>query len=194
MNGKPQLTSLFHTNAVAVFALLVFILTLPGCSNDMSRLESKIELMINKQDSNVPPPPKYEEFPRFTYISKSLRDPFQPPQKNQVPTGKSKNIKACKGPKPRLDRRRQPLEDYPLDSLRMVGTLERKGTRWALLRTKDGTIHRVRPDFYIGQNHGRITGILVNKILVQEIIQNRDNQYNNGCPYKLRPATIALSQ
>jgi len=186
----------FKIKRLAKVSLLFGIsLLISACSNDMTELESKIERLVSKQDSNVPPPPKYEEFPKFTYVARKLRDPFTPPRRSLPLAGKGKDLTAaCKQPKISSNRRRQSLEAHPLDSLRMVGTLKRLGTLWALLRTKDGTIHRVKPNYYIGQNHGKITGIADSKIMIQEIIENKDNEYNDGCPYRYRSASIALSR
>jgi len=72
--------------------------------------------------------------------------------------------------RPDLNRPREPLEEYPLDSLRMVGILELKGTRWALIKTPDETIHRVRVGNYMGQNHGRITRITETQVDLIEIV------------------------
>ncbi len=193
MSYKSFFTRNFSINTGRLLLVMLASLLLAGCSNDMTELETKVESLISKQDSNVPPPPKYTEFPKFTYVAQKLRDPFAPPR-NHLPIGTGKKSASCKGPKISSARRKQPLEAYSLDSLRMVGTLNRKGVLWALLRTKDGTIHRVRHNYYIGQNHGRITGISDGKISVREIITNRDNKFNDGCPYRYRSASIALSR
>ncbi|VAW74769.1 hypothetical protein MNBD_GAMMA12-3389 [hydrothermal vent metagenome] len=167
-----------------------------GCSNDMSQLENKVTTIITKKYSDPPPPPKYVEFPKFSYVSHT-RNPFQEPFKISPGKIKGNKSKQCKGQaKINTRRRPEPLEAHALDSLRMVGMLTLKGTRWALLRTKDGTVHRVKPDNYIGQNHGVIKKIMDSKIVLQEIVENRGINKDNSheCPYRVRTASIALSQ
>lgn len=58
-----------------------------------------------------------------------------------------------------MNRRREPLEEFPLDTLRMVGILERNQERWGLVQTRDGTVHRLKVGNYIGQNYGKIVAI-----------------------------------
>ena len=77
---------------------------------------------------------------------------------------------ATSGLRPNFDRRRESLEAFPLDSLRMVGTLERSENHFALIQDATGLIHRVQSGNYIGQNYGKITGIAEDKIEVLEIV------------------------
>ena len=80
------------------------------------------------------------------------------------------NVASNNGIKPDFDRPTEPLEEFPLDSLRMVGTLEQREDQWALINDTDGTIHRVQPGNYAGQNHGKIIRITDFEIELTEII------------------------
>ena len=91
------------------------------------------------------------------------------------------------GLRPDLDRVREPLEDFPLDTLRMVGTLDINETVYGLVQTSDGLIHRVIPGNYLGQNDGRITDISESEILLVEIISDGIGGYIE------RDAAIGLS-
>ena len=73
------------------------------------------------------------------------------------------------GIRPDTLRPREELENFELDSLRMVGTVRQEGVVWALLNAKDGTIHRVRVGNYLGKNYGKIVNILDNQIELVEI-------------------------
>lgn len=167
-----------------------------GCSNDMSALQDKITTIVTKKYSDPPPPPKFVEFPKFNYVAQK-RDPFEEPNKKRVKKVDGSKSKRCLG-QAKIDprRRREPLEAHALDSLRMVGMLELKGVKWALLKTKDGTVHRVRPNNYIGQDHGIIMQISDVKVVLREIVENRGANLDadNECPYRVRNASIALSQ
>jgi type IV pilus assembly protein PilP len=74
------------------------------------------------------------------------------------------------GIKPDFDRPSEPLEEYPLDSLRMVGTMQKGQETWALILDKDGAIHRVQPGNYMGQNYGKITRVTESEVDLTEII------------------------
>jgi len=179
-----------------LMCITVLVMLASGCSNDMSQLENKVTNIITKKYSDPPPPPKYIEFKKFSYVAQT-RNPFQEPFQKRAGKIDGEKSKHCEG-QVKIDprRRREPLEAHALDSLRMVGMLELKGTRWALLRTKDGTVHRVRPNNYIGQNHGIIKTISDGKIVLREIVENIgiNKDSNHGCPYRVRTASIALSQ
>jgi len=178
--------------------LLIGFLAMLGtaCSNDIAKLEGKVTEIINRKYSDPPPPPKYVEFPKFSYVAQA-RDPFQEPRSKRAKKIDGSKAKRCQGQaKINPRRRREPLEAFALDSLRMVGVLELKGITWALLQTKDGTVHRVKPNHFIGQNHGRVTMVSGSKVVLREIVENvgSNRDEDTDCPYRVRNATIALSQ
>ncbi len=71
-----------------------------------------------------------------------------------------------------MNRRRDPLEDYPLDALKMVGTLTRGNQSWAVIQAPDGAVHRAKLGDHMGQNFGMVTKITENKVDLVELIQN----------------------
>jgi type IV pilus assembly protein PilP len=91
------------------------------------------------------------------------------------------------GLKPDLQRRREPLESYPLDTLRMVGTLEQAGLRYALLQA-DKTVLRVKVGNYVGQNFGMISRITESAVELKEIVQDASGEWIE------RPATLELQE
>jgi type IV pilus assembly protein PilP len=175
---------------------------LSGCTYDMTDLDRDIDKMYeNARRYKIKPLPPYVEAQPYRYNKLGLRDPFRPPfTRNRFPGKISADERArrCKGaPIPNPRRPREILESYSLDSLRMVGILNQKGVTWALLQSKDGTIHRVRKGNYIGQNHGKIVGVSDSEVKVSEIVENLnqdDIAYNGGCPYRSRQASVALSK
>ena len=151
--------------AAAVAAALAVLLA--GCAGDMSDLEAWVQEVQSRQKGRIEPLPEVKPYESFTYAAQDLRDPFTPPSEEAilpVLVGSGSKVR------PNLNRPREPLEEYPLDSLRMVGILELKGTRWALIKTPDDTIHRVRVGNYMGQNHGRITRITETQVDLIEIV------------------------
>lgn len=139
-----------------------------GCSGDMSDLRNYVEKIKQRPGEDVPPIPEFEPYQSFAYVPEELRDPFRPQEgfaQADQPSGEStSNLK------PDADRRKEPLESYPLDSLDMVGTLQRNGRQWALMRDPDGTVHQVMEGNYLGQNYGRITDVASTKVQLVEII------------------------
>src|SRR3954462_15818174 len=114
----------------------------------------------------IPPLPDVKPYEAFTYSAFDLLDPFKP-RKIEPPKGSGSGSLA-----PDFNRRRDPLEAYPLESLRMVGTLEQSKQMFALVRAPDNTLFRVRSGNYVGQNFGRIVGIAEASVKLKEIVQD----------------------
>jgi type IV pilus assembly protein PilP len=110
-----------------------------------------------------------KKFTPFSYTGKEELDPYNPTKltvafaKQQANTGS--------GIKPDLDRRKEPLESYPLDSIKMVGTLEKPGLSYALLQV-DKTVFQAKVGNYIGQNFGMITKITETEVELKEIVRD----------------------
>ena len=88
---------------------------------------------------------------------------------------------------PELDRRKQPLEAYPLDTMSMVGSLNRQGQLVALVKV-DNLLYQVRPGQYLGQNYGRITKISETEVVLREIVQDAVGEWIE------RPAALQLQE
>lgn len=148
--------------------LLVAALSLTACSGDMDDLDAYINEIKARPGGRIEPLPEITPYEVFTYVAdaEGLRSPFVPdaPQSNAGT--------ADGGTRPDRDRSREYLESFPLDTLRMVGTLELGGTHFGLVQTSDGLIHRVVPGDYIGQNDGRIVEVTESEIELVEIISD----------------------
>jgi type IV pilus assembly protein PilP len=138
-----------------------------GCSSDMDELDAYINKVKARQGGRIEPLPEITQYVDFAYIAdaQGFRSPFQPdsPQVNS----------SANGTRPDLERSREYLETFPLDTLSMVGTMRIGDTNYGLvLAAVDGLIHRVTPGNYVGQNDGRITEISESEIVVVEIISD----------------------
>ena len=122
----------------------------------------------------------------FLFDPEGLRDPFSPIEKNLEDM--ADQVVVTNGVQPDLNRHKEELEGYSLDTLRMVGTVQMTGVLWALIRVSDGTIHRVSEGNYLGRNHGRILRILQDKIEIMEIIREPQGTWRE------RQVAIALSE
>jgi type IV pilus assembly protein PilP len=117
----------------------------------------------------IPKVSEPKRFIPFMYAGKTTVDPFSP-SKLAVALAKMQGGSG-NGFKPDLDRRREPLESYPLDQLRMVGTLEKPGLTYVLLQA-DRTVFQAKVGNYVGQNLGMITKITDSEVELKEIVQD----------------------
>ena len=131
-------------------------------------LELYVAEVKNQQRSSIEPLPEFEPYESFNYQADDLRDPFTEPTFSQ-PRATTRQASG-NGIKPDFERSAEPLEEFPLDALRMVGTLEQHDDTWALIKDTDGTIHRTQPGNYAGQNHGKIYRVTEYEIGLTEII------------------------
>jgi type IV pilus assembly protein PilP len=144
-----------------LLALLVMLLV--ACGGDMSDLEGYIAEVKQRKGGPIEPLPQIKPYETFRYRAETMRSPF-------VPDAQQANAAMPAGPTPIINRNKEYLEQFPLDTLSMVGTLERQGDVYGLVQTQDGMVHRVVPGNYIGQNDGRIVGVTDSGIEVEELI------------------------
>jgi type IV pilus assembly protein PilP len=149
-------------------ALAIFGLALGGCSGDMDDLDEYINTVKARPGGRIDPLPEITPYEVFIYSADAagFRSPFIP-DSPQAAAGM-----ASSGTRPDMERSREFLEQFPLDTLRMVGTLSQGDTAYGLVQTSDGLIHRVVPGNYMGQNDGRITNINDSEIELIEIISD----------------------
>src|SRR5690606_8103366 len=124
------------------------------------------------------PLPVMKQFETFEYAAQGLRDPFSAPIATRDGSGA--------GPRPDPDRRKEVLEAFPLDSLNMVGTMDSGQGVVGLIMAPDRVTHRVRPNNYLGQNEGRITGVFEDRIELVELLPDGAGGWQE------RQASIAL--
>lgn len=147
-------------------------LALASCSGEQ---HSDLRQFVKDSDSlprgRIPPLPEVKPYEPFEYAAFDLVDPFVA-RKIEPP-------KSAKGD-PRLpdpNRRKGPLESFPLENLKMVGTLSQKREVFALIKTPDNNLYRVRAGDFMGQNFGRITDITESAVKLKELIQDSGNDW-----------------
>ncbi len=146
----------------------VLALAATGCAGGMADLEAYIAEVKSRPAPPLDPLPVMQQFETFEYAAQDLRDPFSNPTTEQTAAEGS-------GLRPDPDRRKEPLEAFPLDGLDMVGTLGEGGALIGLIMDPDRVIHRVTGGNYMGQNDGRITGIYEDKIELIELVPDGNN-------------------
>ena len=164
------------------FIPLVVPLLLSGCVNkDMSDLQDFVAEVKSRPAAGIEPIPEIKQVVGFVYLANSRRDPFT---RQEDDVGTTETV-LDNGIRPDPNRRKEELEAYSLDQLRMVGTLEQDDQTWGLLKTSEGTIHRVAAGNYIGQHDGRITRISEEKIELIELVPT-------GSGFLEKEAAVAL--
>lgn len=163
--------------------LAALALGLAACSQDMSDLQQFIEQTRASSVGSVKPIPQFKPYQSFTYSAGELRDPFEP----DANLKDNEQIKTSLV-NPDSTRPREELENFPLDTLSMVGTLEQKGQRWGLIKDPQNVVHRVQVGNYMGQNEGRIIAIDDNAVHLVEIIPDGIGGYIE------RDASIAIGE
>lgn len=159
---------------------LFFAIGLSACGDGGDDLDQYINEVKKRPGGRIEPLPEITPYEGFSYVAdvQGMRSPFRPDTPQSAGRG---------GPRPDVERSREYLESFPLDTLGMVGTLNINETMYGLVQTADGLIHRVIPGNYMGQNDGRITEISESEIAVIEIISDGIGGYIE------RDAAVGLS-
>jgi type IV pilus assembly protein PilP len=155
---------------------------LSACGGRDDDLRAYIDEVKARPGGRIEPLPPVEPAPTFVYEPGTRRSPFRPdaPQRRM-----SNDPNAVDGPD--QNRPREFLEQFPLDTLRMVGTLADRRASFGLIQTTDGLVHRVTVGNHMGQNFGRIISISDSEIQLVETISDGLGGYLE------RPAAIALA-
>lgn len=167
--------------------IICIALVLGGCvqQRSMQDLHEDVARIKARAPTPIDPIPQIKQAETFLYVADNRRSPFNP---STEPEEVSDAVAKGDGPRPDPNRRKEELEGYPLDTLNMVGTLEKQSDYWGLVQTKDGTIHRVKSGNHLGENYGRILDIDENRISVRELIQDGAGGYLE------RQASLALGE
>jgi len=152
---------------------------LAACSGRDAQLNEFIEQTKAEQGGRVEPLPEIKPFDTFAYSDSGKRSPF-------VPGGSGTGSNS--GVRPNANRPREFLEQFSLDTLKFVGTLQIGSRHFGLLKVPDGRVAQVQVGNYIGQADGRINTIADNKINLTEVVPDGLGGYIE------RPAAIGLSE
>jgi len=153
---------------------------LTACSSADEELTRFIEDTKKEPGGRVEPLPEIKPYETFVYAAADLRSPF-------IPSSPGAGA-GLAGVRPDSKRNREFLEQYSLDTLKMVGTLRLGGQMYGLVETKDGLVHRVTTGNHMGQAEGRITEITPSKINLIEIVPDSLGGYME------RPAALGLNE
>ncbi len=169
--------SLDRVSRAALAALACAALAaLTACSSADDQLQQFVNDVKHQPGGRVEPLPEVKPYQTYVYAAQSLRSPFVPSMST-----------AGSALRPDPTRNREFLEQFSLDTLKMVGTIAIGGATYGLVETRSGLVNRVLPGNYIGQNDGKITDITPSKIIIREVVPDGTGGYIE------RPAALALS-
>ncbi len=169
-----------------ILAFIAVLLVTASCSEGTSDLEAWTEQVKSRPQKGVDPLPEVIPYKTFAYNKENKRDPFDAsifrPKIGHVAKKNFSNIS------PDENRVPEYLESFPLDTLRMVGTMTQEDQTWALIKTPDNTIQRVLQGNYLGQNNGKIISVTEDEVELTEIIPDDFGGWRE------RGTSIALSE
>jgi len=142
--------------------LVGLMLLLSGCdSGGQQRLQKYIQTVKARPPHPIEPIPVFNKPEVFTYAAEKERNPFAP----YVDMRADNHSQG-----PDRNRPKEPLEAFPLDALKIVGTMNVKDHLWALITAPDGKIYKARTGNYLGQNYGKIESIASDGLHITEMV------------------------
>ena len=171
--------------ALGSVATIAATLLLGACSSDQDELRQWMEQQRREVKPNVTPlqPPK--KFDPQPYNSAQAVDPFSTQKLTVALKQEARQPNSLLSAE--LNRRKEPLEAYPMDSMSMVGSVNKQGQPFALLRV-DALLYQVKVGDHLGQNYGKILRISETEIALREIVQDAAGEWIE------RPVTLQLQE
>lgn len=167
----------------------VCVSMLGACSSSsQDELQEWMVIERNSIQPSVTPIPEPSKFEPQSYTGESLEEPFSSAKLASIlRSGQSVPISNSSLIEPELNRRKQPLEAFPLDVMSMVGSLSQQDQLVALVKV-DNLLYQVRPGNYLGQNYGRVEQITETEVILREIVQDASGEWTQ------RPAALQLQE
>lgn len=152
----------------AYLTAVILVVSLAGCvGEEFQDLRDFVNNAGADMRGKVEPPPDIKPYEPFAYDnSTSLPDPFKPRKQDARSANRSGQNQ------PDLDRPKEELEDYPLESLKMVGYLFQRNVGHAVVKSSEGKIYRVKAGNYIGLNFGQILSVSETEVKIKEMVQD----------------------
>ena len=160
--------------AVRAGLALTALALLAGCAGENDELQAWMDQQKREVRPSVQPlvPPK--QFTPQVYMAVDGVEPFALQKLTVALKQEAKQPNSALAAE--LNRRKEPLEAFPLDSMTMVGSVNRKGTLYALIKV-DNLLYQVKPGDYLGQNYGKVTSITETEVALREIVQDAAGEW-----------------
>lgn len=153
-----------------VLIVLSCALLLAACERGTSDLQQWVAQERQRPGEPIDPIPPMTAAEVVAYEAFDLRDPFQ--RQPARAEADDPALAGANGLRPDPDRRREFLEGFPLDTLRMVGTITIEDVDYALIRDNENVVHRVREGNYMGRNHGLVQRVTASRVELRELVQD----------------------
>lgn len=156
------------------YLVLLVTLAFAGCAGDeFQDLRDFVKNAGADMRGKVEPPPDIKPYEPFTYENAtSLPDPFKPRKQDL------RNAPKAGQNQPNLNRPKEELEDYPLESLKMVGYLYQKKVGYAVIRSSEGKLYTVKAGNYLGLNFGQIISVTETEVKIKEMVQDSTGDWS----------------
>ena len=154
--------------------LLAVGVLLAGCGGDQDELQQWMEQQKREVKPNVEPLSTPKKFNPQPYVAMGAVEPFSTQKLTVALKQEARQPNSLLAAE--INRRKEPLEAYPVDSMAMVGSLTRNGQPYALLKV-DKLLYQVKPGDYLGQNYGKITKISETNVAYREIVQDAAGEW-----------------
>lgn len=166
-------------------AVCVMISALAGCGGEQEELRAWMEQQRHEVQPNVTPLALPQKFNPQAYTGMDGIEPFSAQKLAGALKQEARQPNSAVASE--LNRRKEPLEAFPLDSMSMVGSVSKQGVSYALLKV-DGLLYQVKAGEYLGQNYGKIMKISETEITLREIVQDASGEWIE------RPTTLQLQE
>lgn len=169
---KYNINKTLKSIVLSIVITACFLFLMSACTKEPDhKIINFVKMTKAKKPKEIEKLPLFQKVEPYKYTALSMRNPFE------AMTTLSKQ--ESKGRRPDTGRPKELLESYPLDSLKMVGTLTRGGKSWVLIKDTKGLIHRVGVGNYIGENYGKIIKIEEKSIEIREMVLESDGNYKD---------------
>jgi type IV pilus assembly protein PilP len=175
-----------HTLLLSVAAVMALSACEGSEHEELNKWMAEQRAITKPQIDPIPEPKK---FTPEVYAQEAAVEPFSNQKLTQALKRDAQQAGSASAAllAPELNRRKEPLEAYPLDSMTMVGSLMKKGNPVALLKV-DNLLYQVKPGNYLGQNYGRITKVGESEVVLRELVQDAAGEWIE------RVATLQLQE
>ncbi len=182
-----------NQKTIGLACCLTFSLLLSACvSRDITAVESEVSQIMARKGGRIEPVPEIKLYEAYIYSSgeQDARDPFKlfyvVAKPEATDNGAADNGLTEEMKRERDNRNREELEQFELDSLRMVGTIDNDNNNWAIVLDPEGVVHRISVGNYMGTNIGKVINVFEDRIELREIFQDGTGRWAE------REATLAL--
>ncbi len=175
----------FHRSLSWLVLAVLLSAGLSACDSDHNELQTWMDQERQQVRPNVQPLSPPQKFNPQAYVGMEGVEPFSAQKLAGALKQEARQPNSAVAAE--LNRRKEPLEAFPLDSMSMVGSVQKKGLPFALLKV-DGLLYQVKAGDYIGQNYGKILKITETEVSLREIVQDAAGEWIE------RPTTLQLQE